>query len=84
MRGKNRPIAYKNLKNWICKHKFWLCCIQDVMKLSCKTSGMDSSCKEKEKVNYNIGPEMLNYRVIRLFINGSAGLQFEILVAIVA
>ena len=31
--------------------------------------------QREKKVNYNMGPEMLNYRVIRLFINGSAGLK---------
>ena len=31
--------------------------------------------REGKKSIYNMGPEMLNYRVIRLFIKGSAGLK---------
>ena len=58
------------------------CFLTGVTKLNGKPSGMDSSCKEKKKVHYNMGPEMLNYRVIRPLTNGSTGLKFETLVAI--
>ena len=57
--------------------------IQGVVKLNLKISGTDASCREKKKVHYNMGLEMLNYRVIRLPINGIAGLQLKTMVAIV-
>jgi hypothetical protein len=39
--------------------------IQGLSKLNGKSSGSDSSYREKKKVYDNMGPEMHNYRVIR-------------------